>query len=378
MEDFIAYNPTKLVFGKNGIDKLGKEAANYGKIALILIGKGSVKKNGVLDAVTTQLSQNQINFEVFEGIKSNPIYQDADNAVAHAKKINASMIIAVGGGSVLDTAKAVCAGVYSDHSVWEFYTRTQTPKNALPLLTVLTLAATGSEMNYYTVIQNNETRQKLSFGSPLVAPKVSFLNPEYTYSVSNYYTACGVSDLISHCLEAFFDTSDSPLSDAIVADVIRLAMQYGKKVIENPNDYETRANIMWLATTALSGSLAAGKRGGDWGVHQLEHSLSALFDIAHGAGLSIVYPAWLKHFHPKVKDKLKFLAKNVLGDEKADFIEVLEYFYGKIGLPIRLTQNNITENEHQNILNNWENTKASGFFFKMTTQDYKGILSLMK
>ncbi|TAE74790.1 MAG: iron-containing alcohol dehydrogenase [Bacteroidetes bacterium] len=378
MEDFISYNPTKLIFGKNSLEKLGKEAINYGKNALILIGKGSVKKNGVLDAVTKQLTENNISFEIFEGIKSNPIYQDADNAVIHAKKMKADMVIAVGGGSVLDTAKAVCAGVYSEHSVWEFYTHTKSPKNALPLLTVLTLAATGSEMNYYTVIQNDETKEKFAFGSPLVAPKVSFLNPEYTYSVSNYYTACGVADLISHCLEAYFDTSSSPLSDAIVADIIRLAMEYGKNVVQNPNDYETRANIMWLATTALNGSLSAGKRGGDWGVHQLEHGLSALFDIAHGAGLSIVYPAWLKHYHPKIKDKLKFLAKYVLNDERADFIEVLEYFYGKIGVPIRLKEANIDEKQHQNIIDNWEKNKATGYFFKMTTQDYKGILSLMK
>jgi alcohol dehydrogenase YqhD (iron-dependent ADH family) len=376
MENFIFYNPTKLFFGKNVVEKnLGVEASKYGTKALLLIGKGSVKENGILEEVTQQLSKNNIQFHIFEGIKSNPIYEDADKAVLRAKEIKAEMIIAVGGGSVLDTAKAVAAGFYYENSIWDFYVGKAKAKRALPLLTILTLAATGSEMNPYTVLQNDETKQKFGYGADCLYPKVSFLDPSYTYSVNQYYTACGVADLISHTLEEFFDTSVSVLSDTIGANIIRLAFDYGKKAVEHPYDYVARANVMWLATMALNGSLAAGKKGGDWGVHALEHSLSALFDIAHGAGLAIIYPAWLKHFRPKIEDKLKFLSKHILGDENLDFIQALEKFYLSIDLPVLLHQANIEDKEK--ILINWQETRASGYFFKMENKDYESILKLI-
>jgi alcohol dehydrogenase YqhD (iron-dependent ADH family) len=380
MENFSYYNPTKVLFGQGVVSKLGKEAIKYGDKALILIGKGSVKKNGILDSVIAQLEGMGIRYTLYEGIKSNPIYEDADRAVQLSKEFEAEMIVAVGGGSVLDSAKAIAVGHYVNHSVWEFYNgKAPRAQAALPILAVLTLAATGSEMNAYSVIQNDALKIKASFGSALVYPKVSFLDPTYTQSVGADYTAYGVADLISHSLEAYFDLSDAPLSDYMVADIIKLAMIYGKKAVFEPNNYDARANVMWIATMALNGSLDAGKRGGDWGVHAIEHSLSVLFDIAHGAGLSIVYPAWLKYQQAKIQSKLDFLAERILGEGKkgADFIYALESFYTEIKTPIRLSQAGIGADKHKSIFENLQLTKASGSFFKLEEADYQGIIQLM-
>jgi alcohol dehydrogenase YqhD (iron-dependent ADH family) len=380
MENFTAYNPTKLVFGKGCVAQLGKEAAQYGKKALVLIGKGSVKKNGILAAVEAQLAEAGIQHILVEGIKSNPVYQDADRAVAEAKAFGAEMIIAVGGGSVVDSAKAVAMGYYVEHSVWDFYTRqAPAPTRALPVLAVLTLAATGTEMNMFTVIQSDEAKQKHGFGHPSLYPKASFLDPEYTYSVAKDYTAFGVADLIAHTLEIYFDKSESPLSHHIASDIIKLALEYGRKVAQNPEDYEARANIMWLATTALNGSLNAGKKGGDWGVHAFEHTLSALYDIPHGAGLSIIYPAWMRHFYPEIAPKLDFLAERVLGAGKKgeDFINALEAFYKEIGAPVRLAEWGIAQDKHEEILHYLQQNKVKGAFFKMEAEDHQKLVALM-
>jgi alcohol dehydrogenase YqhD (iron-dependent ADH family) len=380
MENFTSYNPTKVLFGKGVVSKLGKEAVKYGDKALILIGKGSVKKNGILQAVENQLDTMGISHTLYEGIKSNPIYQDCDKAVAQAQEFGAEMIIAVGGGSVLDSAKAIAVGFYANHSVWDFYAgKAERPGSALPIISVLTLAATGSEMNCFTVIQNDELKIKGSYGNALLYPKASFLDPEYTYSVSAAYTAYGVVDLISHCLEAYFDLSNSPLSDYMVSDIIKLAMEHGKKAVNEPQNYDARANVMWLATMALNGSLDAGKRGGDWGVHGLEHTLSALYDIPHGAGLAVVYPAWLKYHQPQIAQKLDFLAERILGIGKKgeDFIQALESFFAEIGAPTRLSQVKISTYQHTEIINNFIKTRASGQFFKLSEANYQSIVDLM-
>ncbi|MCS6822401.1 MAG: iron-containing alcohol dehydrogenase [Microscillaceae bacterium] len=380
MENFVAYNPTKVIFGKGCISKLAHEVSQYGSRALVLIGRGSVKTNGILSQVLAQLEKANVTYSLFEGIKSNPIYQDADRAVAQARAFKAEVIVAVGGGSVIDSAKAIAVGYYVEHSVWDFYIRkAPAPQRALPILAVLTLAATGTEMNMFTVLQNDATKQKVGYGSPLMYPKVSFLDPEFTYSVSANYTAYGIADLISHCLEQYFDKSHSPLSDSFTIEAIRLAMEYGIKVMENLYDYDARANLMWLATVALNGALSAGKKGGDWGVHAIEHTLSVLFDIPHGAGLSIVYPAWLKYFYPQIESKLTLLAQRIISPaaKAQDFIQHLEEFYQNIQTPIRLREVNILPDKHNLILDNLVQTNANGSFFKMKKTDYEQIIQLM-
>lgn len=380
MENFTAFNPTRLAFGKNVAATIGSDAKQFGKRALIIIGQGSVKKNGILDQVTAQLEKSSINFILFEGVKSNPEYQTADQAVAQARAFDAEMIIAVGGGSVIDTAKAVCAGFYHEGSVWDFYSgKNVKPAQALPSLVVLTLAATGTEMNRFTVLQDTVNRQKRGWGNELLYPKVSYLDPAYTFSVSPAYTAYGIADLMAHTFELFFATDDAPLSDYLATDILLLAMKYGPTAVQEPNNYDARANVLWLATVALNGSLNAGKQTGDFGVHAYEHVLSVLYDIPHGAGLSIIYPAWMKHFYPKIADKMDFLAERVLGPGSTgtDFIAKLESFFNSIGTPTRLKQVNVHAEVFPHLLNTLAENKVRGAYFDMNADDHRSILALM-
>lgn len=384
MENFSYYNPTKIIFGKNEVDRIGSEAKIVGTKAIILIGKGSAKKSGLYARVVSSLNMHGIKSVTFEGIKSNPTFEDADEAVALAKEFKADMVIAVGGGSVIDSAKAVAMGYYVNHSVWDFYLQKEKPEKALPLINILTLAATGTEMNSSTVLQDTSGGMKKGYSSPLIFPKLSILDPSLTYSVPAGYTAYGVADLIAHCLEVYFGKSESPLSDYYIASILKLATVYGPKVIKNPEDYDARANIMWLATNALNGSLVNGKGNGDWGSHLFEHTLSVLFDIAHGAGLSIVFPAWMKHFSSQFESKLAFLGRMVFDinegtekDQASAFIKKLEEFYSSIHTPIRLSEVNITRSDKDKILENLKLNNASGRVYSMCPTDHEMILEKM-
>jgi alcohol dehydrogenase YqhD (iron-dependent ADH family) len=379
MKNFVSNNPTKLLFGKGVVSKLGSFSKKLGSKAIIIIGKGSVKHNGILDTVTEQLKSAGTEYVLFEGIKSNPIYQDVDACINIAREFGADQIVAIGGGSVIDSAKAVAVGFYHDGSVWDICSGSIRAKEALPILCVLTLAATGTEMNMFSVIQNDETGQKLGWGSDLVYPKVSFLDPEFTYSVPKTYTSYGISDLIAHTFEQYFEPTNSPLSDYFATDIVRLAFEYGRQAVDNPTDYESRSNILWLSTVALNGSLSAGKQGGDWGVHHFEHSLSVLYDIPHGAGLSIIYPAWMKAFFPEIEFKLDFMAQRVLGEGKKaqDFIDAYESFSKSIDSPTRLSEVNILKSDENKIVENLKMNKVVGAFFEQNEAKHKEMLSLM-
>jgi len=385
MENFQYYNPTKVIFGKDVIDQLGTEALVYGNKALIIIGQGSVKQNGLYARVLSLLNIAGIKHVTFEGIRPNPIYQDADEAITLALEEQVDFIIAIGGGSVIDTAKAVAMGFYVPHSVWDFYLqKVARPTQALPLINILTLAATGTEMNSSTVLQDTKSGEKKGYGAPCLFPKVSFLDPTYTQTVPLNYTAYGVADTISHALEQFFGKGESPLSDLYTASVLKLSIQYGRAVMQNPQDFECRSQLMWLATNALNGTLKAGKNSGDWGVHGLEHSLSVLYNVAHGAGLSIVYPAWLKYHQTKITPKLAFLAKHVFDIETEDetlaatqCIAALEHFFTDIHTPTRLKQIDVLPTDEQKICDNFELNKVTGAVYPLKLTDYKGILAHM-
>lgn len=385
MENFQYYNPTKILFGKDVLDQLCTEANVYGKKCLIIIGQGSVKKSGLYARVLSLMNISGLEHVTFEGVKSNPLYQDAEEAIELAKENNVDLIVAVGGGSVIDTAKAVAMGFYVDHSVWDFYLqKAPRPTKALPLLNVLTLAATGTEMNSATVLQDTVSGMKKGYSAPCLFPKVSFLDPTFTQTVPLNYTSYGVADLISHSLEQFFGKGDSPLSDLYTASVIKLAIDYGLKVRQDPENFEYRSQIMWLATNALNGTLKAGKNSGDWGVHGLEHTLSVLYDIPHGAGLSIVYPAWLKQHQPQINAKLAFLAKHVFEIQGTDevlaaniFISQLEAFFTQIETPIRLNQADIFKNDEEKIIANFKLNKVTGSVYPLGEKEYEEILAKM-
>ncbi len=379
MENFTYYNPTRLHFGKGVVSKLGKSAKQYGSKALLVYGRGSIRRNGIYDQVVDQLSEHGIRFVDFEGVKPNPLASDVDIAAQKARDFGAEMIIAVGGGSVIDSGKGIAITAPSQHQVWDFFSGKAKPKKALPLLAVLTLAATGTEMNPLAVLQDHDTGKKIGYGHPSMFPAHSFLDPANTFSVSRSYTSFGVVDLVAHSLEAWFGVGDASLSDRIVTSIIKEAMEYGPDLLDDPNSYELRAKIMYAATLALNGLTNNGRVSGDWGVHALGHEMSLLFDIPHGASLSIAYPAWLKLHQQKLKHRISMLGKALFDtDDDSQTIKELESFFTKMEAPIRLDDIGINNpDQRQALLQSMNKNKAQGYHHKLSDKDREKILAYM-
>jgi alcohol dehydrogenase YqhD (iron-dependent ADH family) len=378
MENFVMYNPTNLQFGKGAIGGLSAGISQLGKKVLLVYGKGSIQKNGIYYLVINQLKK--AGCEVFEygGIRPNPIMEDVDAAAALCRKHEITAIVAVGGGSVIDSAKYISVTVPVRHSVWDFLENKAKPKSGLPLITVLTVSATGSEMNGFAVIQNNKTRQKLGYFCPFFFPRYSFLDPEFTYSVPKNYTAYGLVDTMSHCLEGYFGKGESPLTDKFTLSVMREVMESGPKLLENLQDYDLRARMMFASTSALNGLVIAGKVGGDWGAHSIGHTLSVLYDVPHGATLSVVYPAWFKHLLDRLYKKMSFIGENLFNTTNvAETIYEFEAFFKKIGCPVRLADMNIGKDKKEEIIKNLMVNKANGNNFILTEEDLNAIVEMM-
>ncbi|MFC2104917.1 iron-containing alcohol dehydrogenase, partial [Bacteroidota bacterium] len=342
MENFTAYNPTKLHFGKNVTDSLGETVFEYGERVLLMYGKGSVQRNGIYDKVINQLKS--VDAEIFEysGIKPNPLVDDVIEAAQIGKLNNVDVIVAVGGGSVIDSAKITALAIANNTDPWAIMKYKVKPKATIPLIAVLTLAATGTEMNGAAVLQNPETKEKIGYVTSFNYPKHSFLDPEFTFTVPKNYTAYGIVDLIAHALEAYFGEGEASLSDRFVEVIIKEAMEYGPLVLKEPENYEYRANIMWAATTALNGLTNYGRKSGDWGVHDIGHNISYLYDTAHGATLSIAYPAWLKLHKERMPERITKLGNQLFGTNTVDeTIENLEIFFKSIDCPVKLSDINI-------------------------------------
>ncbi len=376
--NFEAYNPVHLHFGSKSILQLGTVVKQYGVKALIVMGKSSAKKYGYFDVVADILEKNNINYEVYSGIKSNPTIDQVDEAIALGKKEKVDMVIALGGGSVLDSSKIIAIGIQQDTDTWSMIKGKEKVQGSLPLITILTLAATGSEMNAAAVVQNHETHEKVGFWHPVMYPKHSFLNPEYSYTVDAAYTAYGITDLMAHALEAYFGGGHAGLSDRLIAGILLEAMEFAPKVLADPMNYEYRANIMLAATMALNGSTNFGKKGGDWGVHSIGHVLSYLYDTPHGASLSITYPAWMRYHMPVLAHRIARLGELVFGtSDAAKTIEMLENFWTSINSPIRLEQAGIPANDENKILELLIRNHAGGQFYALDAKALEQILKYM-
>lgn len=375
MENFTAYNPVKLHFGKDVIKDLGNTVKLYGSNVLLVYGKGSIKKNDVYNQVTEQLLAANCNVVEFSGIKPNPIVDDVNKAVIIANGNKVDVIVAVGGGSVIDSAKIISVCATDKLNGWDVMKGIIKPKNTIPVITVLTLAATGTEMNPYSVLQNHITKEKIGYGHPFMFPKHSFLDPQYTISVSPEQTTYGIVDLIAHSLEAYFGEGESSISDRIIESIIKEAIYYSKLVLSEPDNYEYRANIMLLATCALNGITTYGKKTSDWGVHDIGHILSFLYDFPHGATLSIAYPAWLKLQKDRIPERIKNLGKHVFNTNDIDeIIENFEEFFKSINSPVRLDSSIINTNE---ILNLMKKNNVNGIVHKLSEEDYNILINLM-
>ncbi len=383
MENFIQYNPTKLIFGREVTDTLPAEIS--WKKALVIIGQGSAKKNGLFARVVSLMNMAGLDHITYEGVKASATYQDADEAVKAAKAYQAEVIIAIGGCSVIDTAKTVALGYYSNNSVWDFYLLKEAPpQQALPVLNILTIASTGSAMNNTAVLCDYTTGIKKEFSSPLIYPKTAFLDPYYSVTVPAAQTALGVSTMIAYAVQQFLNEGDAALTDYFSADVIRLSIQYGKEVMQNLQDYQLRANLMWLATVSLNDTLSAGRNYTDKSITCIAFALDVRYEIGHGVSLAIVLCAWLKYHQYRYLGRIKFLAKHVFGCESVDydtmaicFVKKMEDFYRSIKIPVRLSEAGIGLAEKQNILQSFQLNKITVSNYKMTDKDYEALLDLM-
>lgn len=353
MQDFIYEVSTKILFGDK-LKKLPEEVKKYANRVLLTYGGGSIKKSGLYDEIIKMFEENNIFYKELSGIEPNPRIESVREGLKIVRENNLEFILAVGGGSVIDCSKLIAAGVYEESDPWDIVIGKVSPKKAIPLGTILTLAATGSEMNSGSVITNLESKEKLGWGSPYVLPKFSFLNPKLTFSVPKYHTAAGTADIMSHTMENYFTLNDGAyLSDRFAESILKTCVKYGKIAVEEPENYEARANLMWANSWAINGLLNAGKNK-SWSVHAMEHELSAFYDITHGVGLAILTPNWLRHcLNEETVDKICEFGKNVFEIEEMQekfemankSIDELSSFFKSIGIPMSLREVGIDE-EH--------------------------------
>jgi alcohol dehydrogenase YqhD (iron-dependent ADH family) len=354
MNNFSFYNPTKIIFGKDTIGEIGKEInlRNIKKV-LLLYGKGSILKNGVYDTVVNSLKENNVEFVELGGVQPNPVLSKVLEAVELARKENAEAILGVGGGSVIDSAKVIAAGCIYEGDIWEAFEGSVSLDKSLPVFSVLTLSATASEMNAFAVVTKEDEKKKWPFSAGDSSyPTVSIIDPAVQATLPVEQTVNGAVDAIAHILELYFDgTDNTDLQDELAEGMIRNVMTHVRVLLDDPQNYYSRAELAWTATLALNGINGAGRNGGDWATHTLEHSLSAFYDIAHGAGLAIVMPAWMKYVYGEKPERFAKLAERVFGINGASpvqnaiaGIEKLKSFFAEIGAPTSLKEVDIPEN----------------------------------
>lgn len=378
MTPFSYHNPTRIEFGPQKEDDIGEWLKNDGiKRVLLVYGTGSIKKNGLYDRVLHSLKNVHIEYVELSGVVSNPILSKVNEGIDLARSFNAQAILAVGGGSVIDTGKAVAAGVPYHGDVWDFFTGAKDLESALPVYTIVTLAAAASEMNGNSVITNETTRQKYSIGSKLLNPTLSIINPERMMSVSKEYLVYSASDIIAHAIETYFTAADHPrFQSRLVESIVKSVMELTDRLIEHPEDYHARAEFAWVSTQALNGLTTSGTGGGNFPNHMIEHALSALFNIPHGAGLSIVVPAWMSWHKERNLSQYERFAKEVFGKSSAEEgITMLKRWYGSIGTPITLAQAHIPKEKIPEIAKNaYELGVVWGMGEEYSVQDIEAIL----
>jgi alcohol dehydrogenase len=382
MQNFTYWNPTKLIFGESQLEQLKTEIPLYGRKVLLVYGGGSIKRNGLYEQVIQQL--NDLNVEVFElsGVEPNPRIETARKGVELCKKENIEFILAVGGGSVIDCTKLIAAGAKYEGDAWDLVVKKAVATEALPFGTILTLAATGSEMNSGSVITNWETKEKYGWGSPATFPKFSILDPTNTFSVPKDQTIYGMVDMMSHVFEQYFhQVENTPLQDRLCESTLLTVMEAAPKLVNDLENYELRETILFSGTIALNGMLQMGYRG-DWATHNIEHAVSAVYDIPHGGGLAILFPNWMKHCLKENPARFKQLAERVFAispegktDEEVGLlgIEKLREFWTSIGAPSRLADYQIDDSQLEVMADKAMVYGEFGNFKKLNREDVLAI-----
>ena len=356
MNNFVYYTPTKVFFGKGEELKIGQILAEYGvKKILLHYGKSSIKKSGLYDVIVEKLKEANIEFVELGGVEPNPKLSLVLKGVEIVKREKVDLILAVGGGSVLDSSKAISAGAKVDFSPWKFSIGEEKVKDRIPVGSILTISAAGSDMSNSCVITNDETKEKRGFSSDFNRPLFSILNPELTYSVNKWQTACGVVDIMMHTLERYFSNGDDKeeLTDNLALGLLKAVYDAGKIVINNPTDYDARATLMWANSLSHNGLTGCGKVY-FMAVHQMEHELSGMYDnISHGAGLAILWPQWAMNSYKASPKRFLRLAYEVLGiipsgNEEKDIIEgisSLKAYFKSLGMPTSLREVNVEKDK---------------------------------
>ncbi|AZB41184.1 iron-containing alcohol dehydrogenase [Bacillus sp. FJAT-42376] len=384
MNTFLQHNPTKLWFGKGQISQLGSELGGRGKNVLIVYGGGSIKKNGVYDAVMEELDKSGANVFELSGVEPNPRLSTVKAGIALCREKEIDLMLAIGGGSVIDCVKAISIGVFYEGDVWDVICRKGSPERALPFGTVLTLAATGSEMNNISVITDWEKNEKRGWGSPLVFPQFSILDPSYTFSVPRDQTVYGVVDIMSHALEQYFHRTDNtPMIDRFIESLLLTVMEAGAELVNDLRSFKLRETVMYAGTTAFNETLSNGTDGGDWGSHQIEHAVSAIYDIPHGGGLAIIFPNWMSYCSEIDPSRMKKLAVNVFKispEGKSDLetakegIAALRSYWNSIGAPSRLSDYGIDDSRLEELVEKSFMKDQVGTYKILNKEDVREIL----
>lgn len=389
MDNFVYHSPTKVFFGRGMENNVGDIIKGYGWNKILLhYGGGSIKKIGLYDRVLESLSKNGIEYVELGGVEPNPKIDLVRHGINICKKNGVEFVLAVGGGSVIDSSKAIAMGAKLDFDVWDMFTKNKELDDALPVGSILTISAAGSEVSPESVITNPEGKLKRGFGSEHLWPVFAIMNPELTFTVSKYQTACGIVDIIMHTLERYFtNTKYVDLIDNIAEGLVRSVISAGKKAIQNPRDYEARATLMWASSLSHNGLTGTGRQA-DWATHQIEHELSGMYDfIAHGVGLSMLFPAWCKYVYKHDIERFCRYATEIWdckldeeNPEKTAFegIKRTEEYFHSLGMPIRLSEVGIDNRDFDVMAEKcvFHGKRTIGSFVQLDKEDIIKILNL--
>lgn len=385
MENFTFQNATKIIFGKGTEEQVGAETKRFSDKVLLHYGEGSIKKSGLYDSVVKSLKDFGVQYIELAGVKPNPRLNLVKEGIDICRKNSIKFILTVGGGSVIDSAKAIAMGVPYEGDVWDFYSGEAVAQTALPIGVVLTIPAAGSETSPSTVITNEDGQYKRGCTNMILRPQFCILNPELTYTLPDYQTACGAADIMAHVMERYFtNTKNVELSDRYCEATLKTMIHNVPLTLKNNKDYAARAEIMWAGTNAHSDLIGMG-RVEDWASHMIEHEISGIYDIAHGAGLSIVFPAWMKYVYKKNIDRFIQFAVRVW-DVDMDFnnpentalegIKRITDFFKGIGLPVTLRDAGISDDRLEEMAQKATAGGEIGGFMKLGKEDVLNILKL--
>jgi hypothetical protein len=387
MDNFIFSNPTKIIFGRDSEKSVGKETVVYGQKILLHYGGGSIKSSGLYDRVVKSLQEKNIEIVELGGVKANPLLSLVNEGIRICREQSIGFILAVGGGSVIDSAKAIAAGVLYDGDVWDFFCGKANVSKALPLGTILTIPAAGSEASTGSVVTKEDGMLKRAFNSTHVYPRFSILNPELAYTLPPYQVACGAVDIMAHLLERYFTNSHPvELTDHLIEAAFKTMITNAPIALSQPTNYDAWAEFMWTGTVAHNNLLNTG-RVGDWASHEIEHEISAMYDMAHGAGLALIFPAWMRYVYKHDLSRFVQFAVRVWNVENDHFnpektalegIALLEAFWKTLGLPVRISAAGIDNSKFGEMAAKATASGANtlGNFVKLNQSDVLNIYNL--